>query len=539
MVGIAICRELLPRSPALLVVAARRLSKAHEAVELLRNEFPDSATELSTASGDIFLRRDWQCETGNARAAVLGDAERRRLLINDVLLPLDDEILDTTLLQQLITGTAQGTRGIKADIVIDCINTASALSYQNLYAVADRASAAMAGGIEGAATGEAVEHLLASLYIPQLVRHIQILHEALRRAGSQAYLKIGTSGTGGMGFNIAYTHGEEKPSRMLLSKAAIAGAQTQLTFLMARTPGGPHIVKEIKPAALIAWRGIGRGPIGKEGEGFDLYDCPLEDAVGVGDPDNLVPQGEFGRTVGGKLEGVYINTGENGVMTAAEFATISALDQMEIVTPEEIAANVVAELSGGNSGHDIIAALDGSVMGPTYRGGSLRESALKKLYQLEEEFGESVAYEILGPPRLSKLLFEAYLLKRCFNRIEAVLQKMPEDLSAAAENLIDEDGELRQRILSIGLPILLSDGARLLRGPVIKSVDAYHGWVDLTSANMASWQERLTKIHADTLIQNQDDTSSHSNWRDLDAFNIGNIAAWIFTVEEQGQRLKG
>jgi hypothetical protein len=40
------------------------------------------------------------------------------------------------------------------------------------------------------------------------------------KAGTGAYVKIGTSGTGGMGLNIPYTHSEEKPSRVLLSKSA-------------------------------------------------------------------------------------------------------------------------------------------------------------------------------------------------------------------------------------------------------------------------------------------------------------------------------
>ncbi len=65
------------------------------------------------------------------------------------------------------------------------------------------------------------------------------------------YFKVGTSGTGGMGVNIPYTHSEERPSRVLLSKTAVAGAQTLLLFLLARTPGGP-LVKEIKPTAAIA-----------------------------------------------------------------------------------------------------------------------------------------------------------------------------------------------------------------------------------------------------------------------------------------------
>src|SRR5690606_12255652 len=128
------------------------------------------------------------------------------------------------------------------------------VAYQNIYAAAGRMNKLIAAEDPQTNWADEVEQLLSALYIPQLVRHVQILHDAMLEAGTQAYVKAGTSGTGGMGLNIPYTHGEEKPSRVLMSKAALAGAQTLLTFLMARTPGGPQVVKEVKPSALIAWK---------------------------------------------------------------------------------------------------------------------------------------------------------------------------------------------------------------------------------------------------------------------------------------------
>jgi hypothetical protein len=127
--------------------------------------------------------------------------------------------------------------------------------------------------------------------------------------------------------------------------------------------------------------------------------------VSLDDPRARQPEAEFGRPTGDVLRSVFIDTGENGLFAAAEFAAITTLGQMEYVTPEEIADNVLAELRGGATGHDIIQALDGAVMGPSYRAGILRQTALARLRQLEAEHHEdSIAFEILGPPRLSKLL---------------------------------------------------------------------------------------------------------------------------------------
>jgi NAD(P)-dependent dehydrogenase (short-subunit alcohol dehydrogenase family) len=548
LVGMAVCRVLLPHHPAALLVASLRRSEAEQAVEELKIEYPGSPTKMLPAWGDLLLRSEWQmpAEGSHPRVAVLADTESRRRLVADILDELDDSILHASLLYQLIVGEAPGLDGQGADIVIDCVNTATAVAYQNVFQTASRLQGRISSG-EATDWPEEVERLLSSLYIPQLVRHMQIYYEAMRRAGTQAYIKIGTSGTGGMGFNIPYTHGEERPSRVLLSKSAVAGAQTMLTFLLARTPGGPAIVKEIKPTAAIAWKDIGFGEIRRSGQPFNLYDCPPEAAISLDDAGALAPQGPFGRDTGELLKSVYIDTGENGLFAAGEFSAITTLGQMEFVTPEEIADAVVAELRGGNTGQDVIAALDSSVMGPSYRAGYMRQAALARLRQLEAEHGvDSVAFEILGPPRLSKLLFEAYLLKRCCHSLARVAELAAEQLSAALAAEISEQPKLRQEILSIGIPILMPDGRHILRGPMIKSATADQGWLDLTPANMAHWQQRIAALQAAIQISLKGETSSRLDrsyasmldWDRRDSFEIGGIAGWLFIHEEHGKRGK-
>ncbi len=545
LVGRAVCRELLAHEPACLVVTSLRKEEAEQAVAELKAEFPKSATQFFATWGDIFLRAEWQTDNPS-RNTIMGDATKRKLLVEDVVGHLDEEMLEASLLFQIIQGKATGLDGSPAQIIVDCINTSTAVAYQDIYAWAAKLQGLIASGNGGTKWPEEVEQLLAALYIPQLVRHIQILHESMLQAKTQAYVKVGTSGTGGMGLNIPYTHGEEKPSRVLMSKAALAGAQTMLTFLMARTPGGPEVVKEIKPTALIAWKEIGYGPIRRGGQDFLLFDCPPDKAVSIADKANLNPQGNFGSATGKSLEAVYINTGENGLFAAGDFAAITAYGQMEFVTPEEIAHNVVREILGGNTGRDVIGALDGAVMGPTFRAGTLRDAALERLRQLGEQHGESVAFEILGPPRMSKLLYEAFLLKKVYTTLSAALKDTPEQMSKRTAELVSKDAALRQQIISIGLPILLPDGKRILRGPLIKSEDAFQGWVDLTPANMAAWTKRLKGIRAMLKEESAGDSSSRYNrgypslrtWAADDKFDIGEMVAWISINEEEGRRGK-
>ncbi len=443
-------------------------------------------------------------------------------------------------------------------MVIDAVNTATGIAYQDIYRTSRQAWDALQkdGDLQ-----ESLEMLLVTDYVPQLIRHVQVLWQSMVKANTHAYVKIGTSGTGGMGLNIPYTHSEEKPSRVLLSKTALAGAHSLLLFLMARTPGGP-ITKEIKPAAAIAWKGIGYGEVLRRGRPVQLYDVPLDDAEPLQLGTRFRPQDiARGRDTGRTLKSVYIDTGENGVFSLEEFAAITTGEQMEFVTPEEIADVVAQELLGGNTGHDVINALDNAVMGPTYRAGLMRHWALEKLRALEERHGvRSVAFENLGPPRLSKLLFEADLLRRTFGTMEAVRASTPTAMSARAAEEIGRAADYRGEIVSIGIPILLPDG-RLLRGPECKvppvpvpseTLDvteekvnawAHAGWVDLREPNMALWRERFRRIETEIDAIPPSDSSSRflrdrQFWSGEGLIQPGKVTGWIFATEEKGARMK-
>jgi hypothetical protein len=576
LVGMAVCRQLMYEKPDTLIVSSLLEDESHKAVERLHAEFPGSRVKLIPIWGNVFVRDTLKDE---ARADVLANPEYRRWVFDDVLAEFSEATLAQSYLARILRGQTPQAPGVVPHAVVDCINTATALAYQDIYTSAaevldiyDRAMEVWRlgkGSPDQAVEGyvAAVERLLASLYVPQLVRHVQILHEAMKRAGTQAYVKIGTSGTGGMGMNIPYTHGEEKPSRVLLSKSAMAGAHSLLLFLMARTPNGPAI-KEIKPTAAITWKQIGYGPIKKRGREIPLFDCPPEQGLRLvqGEPFKL--NGHNGaQRLDGVLESVYIDTGENGYFSLPEFTALTTLGQMEGVTPEDIAFNVVRELKGIGTGYDVVAALDSAVMGPSYRAGVLRHRAIEFARELEHRHQvDSVAFEILGPPKLSKLLFEAHMLKRVFRTLQAVAGSSPETMTEALTRLVKDDAHLRSQAISIGIPILMADGVSLLcaeRGrrdhrwewqtwqitPAALNRWAETEWIDLRIANMARWQQRVVNILYEAEILPSPDFDSSSRWGRPMAdpatwqlepeMNIGEIVGWLFINEEGGGRMKG
>ncbi|HUI30070.1 MAG TPA: hypothetical protein VLX91_07625 [Candidatus Acidoferrales bacterium] len=555
LVGSAICRKLVPEKPDKIIVTSLLKSEAIDAVAQLGKEFAGHDADFFIPyHGNIFVREEFK---DLPREEILNNSENRRALINDTLGELSEDILKSSTIYNLLTD-------YRPEVIIDCINSATAIAYQDLFQSSrtllkelDRAK--HDSSTKGHELFDTVEKLLCTLYTPQLIRHIQILYRSMHDAGTQIYMKIGTSGTGGMGLNIPYTHSEEKPSSVLLSKSAVAGAHTLLMFLMGRTPDAP-ITKEIKPTAAIAWKRIGFGEIMKRGKPILLQDCSPDDPYKIDSKLELKNSSKVVKS-NEPLRSVFIDTGENGLFSLDEFEAITAPGQMEYVTPEEIAEDVVFEIKGGNTGHDIINALDNATLAPTYRAGYLFHSAFKKMRELEQEHNvDSVAFELLGPPRLSKLLYESYLLSKRYSTLDKVEKTSAGKMSEELSEMIKENKSLRSEIISIGIPILLPDGNSLLRGNEIKippfrgeeilpanqkTIDAWahDGWVDLRVKNMELWKKRFDEIRKSVEPIPVNETSSRfiytkEYWNNFESIEPGKIVGWIFSYEEKGLRMK-
>ncbi len=266
LVGTAVARRVLAADPSHLRIASLREEETTEALAELRREAPESTAEMDGYFGDLFVLHDHRTRS---REDIRHDADARARLVDDLYGALTQDVLERSALGRLLLE-------FRPDVVVDCINTAGALAYRNAFRSAASLRAAAA---EGKADTAAVEEHLATLYLPQLIRHVQVSLEAMKQVGTRMYVKVGTAGTGGMGLNIPFTHSEERPSRVLLAKSSLAGAHTLLLYLMARTPGAPS-VKEVKPTAAISWKSIGFGPVRRGGRALQRSDSvgplPLE-----------------------------------------------------------------------------------------------------------------------------------------------------------------------------------------------------------------------------------------------------------------------
>ena len=131
-----------------------------------------------------------------------------------------------------------------------------------------------------------------------------------------------------------------------------------------------------------------------------------------------------------------------------------------------------------------------------------------------------------------------------------MLELDAEEFAAGAEQLLTDDADLRTRLLSANLAVLLPDGERLLRGrkvavepaPGVEVDDtAWSGWVDLRPANWEAWRERAASVLA--RIEGEPGPEGGSRW-DVEPWHRertirpGALAAWVLRYEDEGERIK-
>jgi hypothetical protein len=556
LVGFQVCRAIAKKlDPRQIIIASLYEQEARISKGALQSEFPD--VDWQTAHGNLFVPLDL---SEMRRSQITATRENRKRVLDHIFGDFEVAFQQNALARMIVDR--------RPDVIVDCVNTATAISYQDVFGSTAQVQERLAN-IEQtpedlADLREDIEVLMMSQGPPQLIRHLRLLFRASQEADVGVYVKVGTTGTGGMGLNIPYTHSEDRPSSKLLHKTEVAFGHTGLLFLMARTPGAP-IVKEVKPAAMVGYRAVQyeavSTPDGNIQHLFEPKRLEISDLNSL----NLREATEDYEDLG-ELQTTVVNTGENGVFTRGEFGAITAIGQMEFVTPEEIARTVALEIRGATTGRDVISALDSTVIDPSYRAGMIRTVAMQDLAAVEENMGDhSVALGQLGPPELSKLLFEAHLIKETFGTsYDALLFDggdidRPMTPSEASKRITERcfDHPVCQRATSVGIPILAGDGQTLVRGPRInvpevqsrtkvvevKSIEqlnayAKKGWVDLRPANMKIWQQRFHRmITARALVATEGSAAFTLETHFSQEIEIGELVAWIFNNELDGSRL--
>lgn len=187
------------------------------------------------------------------------------------------------------------------------------------------------------------------------------------------YVQIGTTGSGGLGFDIPFTHGDRLEDLPIIHKAAYAGISSQLLVLIARSfPRARVRVVEVKP-------------------GLSIFDPEIR----------VQPVGE--------AVAVTVDGGESGAYTLDELALLTRY--MGFTTPARVAEAVFTRLeSPGETSfptHDVVAAIDAAVLGASPEDESDLTTQLERMTACAGARRRLPATGNLGPPTVTRDLIAA------------------------------------------------------------------------------------------------------------------------------------
>lgn len=508
-----------------------------EAIQAIRNIQPriSKKTKLTPSWGNILVPKEL---IYTSREELLSDGKKLEQLINYYYANLSKSLLENSALYTIIEKW-------KPNVIVDGVNTATVVGYlDDPYSLPRSIMADLKNDNNETDWQHQCKKILSSTIIPSLIRFTQVIQKSLTDFKIDTYVKVSTTGLGGMGINLMYTHGDLNEPGMssgILGKVSAAGIFHQLMWSLSHTPGVN--IRIVVPSALVGWQAVNFGKFRSHGKNPVVVDNLKIKKIEYGK--SLQPDSDT-KITKKLLEIPYVDSGENCAYSLYEMHAITALGQMESITKEEV-AEAVYESAKGSTKHDLLTAMDYAALPSTYAGAFQRKVILSRLKNIEiENKTPGIATNNLGPT-VSKHLFELYiLLDLTKNNIDTILKLDPTKFSVLAKKHILKNDKLRSQILSLGLPILFSK-TEFLRGNHIFVPDcsisnlitatalekwADSGWVDLRPSRFSYWQKLIkTANNYSHLSSKKEDVSIDRDYKALESGNIGEILGLLYSIQ--------
>ena len=125
LVGSSLTRKLVKENPKKIIVTSLKKAEAEEQVKILKTDFPNKPDDFFIPWwGNIFVRYDFKDIN---RYDLLKSKENRQILMTDTMEEMNTEIIQESTIYKLISEH-------KPDIIVDSINAATGIAYQDVYA---------------------------------------------------------------------------------------------------------------------------------------------------------------------------------------------------------------------------------------------------------------------------------------------------------------------------------------------------------------------------------------------------------------------
>lgn len=422
----------------------------------------------------------------------------------------------------------------RPNLIIDAINTATVLgnAYNpeyNLKCFNEDPS-------------QCSKKLMVDDYTTKLINFIYGLKYGIETYNVKKYIKVSTTGLGGMGINMPYTHGDNPKmnlSSALMGKISASGVLHQLLWNLEHTMGDN--VSLIIPGTFVGYDSIKSEPI--ETDKGLLFKRHKPKSY------NLLQKNEIeynNSITKDYLEFPVVRAGENHVYSKMELNVLTAIGQMEGITKDEV-ANRVIDCIDGRSTSDILVALDNAMLKPTYLGREMIYDLNHEFEKIEYDFG--IATGNLGVT-LSKKLYELYIIKSVYPTIKSLKEsKLVDIVKNVNLNLNDK---LIEEAMSLGIPILdfknnlyIADYSLYPGINDDKSINKLNiekwtkiGWIDLRKENIKSLIEMLIEVYEDAQEKLKNfNNDIYFNFKNInDDYDIAEYLAYFYNLKKKGRK---
>ncbi len=312
------------------------------------------------------------------------------------------------------------------------------------------------------------------------------LKRAVDEFGIETVAILGTTGLGGQGTNLVWTHQSSQEMDVNLTSKVVAayGILGVLDRIRWDTDSVARWIL-LAPGSLLGYDGLDFGPvpylrvpeglpakvaeiIGDSGRKIPLYQPAKIDLRALSD--GLIPwsRQRLNETF---LEGAKILCGETWVLSPLQFACLSHAFQMGFNSDVYIARILLDELVGKTTGYNQIPIGAGKVVEPSAQGQNERNLALARLFELERKNGRRspAVYPALGSPRAQKEIAQIDLLYRYLTDThgKATLQQIgicdPQVLAGELWAYLQKHPRLLAEITAV-IPVISPEG-HIYAGP--------------------------------------------------------------------------
>ena len=473
-IGKATLFRLLQKRPKKVIVHNLTRQESQDCIKLFRSSF--KGTKFVESHGNIFMPHSLKDLTREELSA------HSREVIDYFYSELSEDLLKQSSIYNLVSKH-------RPDVIVDAVNSATVLG--NAYNPEKRKEK-----FEKAPNKCCVD-LMANDFVTKLIVFVSSLKYALEKFPVKRYIKVSTTGLGGMGLNMPYTHGDNPQfnlSYALMGKVSASGIMHQLLWSLAHTPG--FNISLVVPGTFVGLDSVEDEPVDNSYGFVSRRKTPLIYP--------LIHGKELKYASSEKSEIMHfpvVRAGENHVYSKEEPKVLTAIGQMEAITKEEVAKAATDILDGDNKG-DLFTAMDKAVLQPTYAGRQMVNMAIESLNTIEGIHG--VATGNLGG-KTAKHLYELYCIKRVAPKLKDVFSK---DLVDKVNNFMRNDNDLICETISLGIPVIFQDNQIAIGDYTLlpekdadKKITKEHlerwrsqCWIDLSRDNLEKWKKIFKEI---------------------------------------------